>query len=144
MILGKTWLYLANPKTGSTSVESVLEKYGIIVFPGRKHMTGGEAKMRIPWFDDLWVFTFIREEEARLRSFWESRKRHGQMQQTFEEFKANPEANKIFVPQWKYTKYADFVGTIEHLQSDFNKVCDHLGIPRTELPHLNKGEYERD
>ena len=142
MILGKTWLYLANPKTATTSVESVLEKYGLKPFPGRKHMTAGEAKMRVRWFDDLWVFTFRRKEETRLRSFWNSRVKYGKMDLTFEEFKSNPEVSDRYFAQWKYTKGADFVGTYEHLQTDFNSICDHIGIPRTKLPHLNKGEYK--
>lgn len=29
-----------------------------------------------------------------------------------------------------------FVGRFEHLQADFDKVCDHIGIPRLELPSV--------
>ena len=33
---------------------------------------------------------------------------------------------------------ADFIGEFENLQQDFDTVCDQIGIPRQELPHINK------
>jgi len=35
----------------------------------------------------------------------------------------------------------DFIGRFESLQSDFNYVCDEIGLERTILPHLNKDKY---
>ena len=34
----------------------------------------------------------------------------------------------------------DFIGRFESLQEDFNQVCSKIGLPRTELPHVNKSE----
>ena len=33
----------------------------------------------------------------------------------------------------------DFIGKFENLQEDYDKVCDHIKIPKTKLPHLNSG-----
>jgi hypothetical protein len=36
----------------------------------------------------------------------------------------------------------NFIGRLENLQDDFNIVCDKIGIPQKELPHINKSDHK--
>ena len=36
----------------------------------------------------------------------------------------------------------EFVGRFEKLQQDFNVVCEKIGIPQQQLPHLNKSKHK--
>lgn len=31
----------------------------------------------------------------------------------------------------------DFVGRFESLQNDFDRVCEKIGLPQSEIPHIN-------
>ena len=37
----------------------------------------------------------------------------------------------------------DFVGKFENLRTDFNQVCQHLGLPPTQLPHINQSTKQK-
>lgn len=51
------------------------------------------------------------------------------------EFHANAQLDLLDGPM-------DFVGRFENLQEDFDHVCDHIGIDRHALPHINKSKHK--
>ena len=52
--------------------------------------------------------------------------------------------------QWEYLvdlngeTIVDFIGCYENLQTDFEKICEHMGIRRKDLPHRRKAEERKE
>ena len=47
-----------------------------------------------------------------------------------------------FDSQYKwFDNRLDFIGRFEHIQEDFDVVCERVGIPQVKLPHRNKSKH---
>lgn len=110
-------------------------------------------------FQTYFKFSFVRNPWARLVSEYNYRRQHGDAiyLQPFNEFVLNafPTDDKDdyinakdyyrhVMPQWKFLYsnsgecLVDFIGRFESLQTDFDKVCNKLGIGAMNLPHKNR------
>ncbi len=101
-------------------------------------------------FQSLFKFSFVRNPWSRLVSEYTCLRMDLEM--SFADFVSKSLAlketytdrSRHIIPQYDYlydeagTCLVDFVGRFERLQEGFDTVCDKLGIPRTELSHINK------
>ena len=102
-------------------------------------------------YDAYFKFTFVRNPWSRMVSIYKY-SRYFERQE-FKRFLTGVFKNKFWHekrwfmgPQTDFiysnddTLLVDFVGRFEQLQSDFNQVCDRIGLPPTEVPHVNLSE----
>ena len=102
-------------------------------------------------FSRLFKFSFVRNPWARILS--EYRYRNYFQHRSFRDFVLNrmpqpgwDDKYRHVMPQYDMLHddngklLVDFVGRFESLQDDFDKVCDHLGIGNSQLPHRNRSD----
>ena len=154
------FLSIRIPKTGSTSVTTILEPYFDIegqpigateentYYHHRtaKYMKSHFEKMN--WdFDDYFKFAFVRnpfEREVSLWKYLKKIKKDGYVKEKFSDFVKLP-AKRTYMDYVKDndgTIILDYIGRVENLQKDFNTICDKIGIPKQKLPHENKTKHK--
>ena len=102
-------------------------------------------------FDGLFKFTFVRNPWTRILS--EYRYRNYFHHRSFRDFVLHrmprpgwDDKYRHVMPQYDMLHDAegrllvDFVGRFESLQSDFDRVCERLGIDESRLPHRNPSD----
>tara|TARA_B100002019_G_scaffold287225_1_gene298890 strand:- start:2129 stop:2731 length:603 start_codon:yes stop_codon:yes gene_type:complete len=171
MILSKKYsvLFIAIQKTGTTSVEKVLQEYlyphvasstvKIKKRPNFKYkhnsaeILAGCPEIKSIWYE-LFKFSFVRNPWDLCVSHYFYRQREGHEEAVgtpFREWLMNDKKREPIMWQAS-TQYdcltvngklaVDFIGRFENLQADFDKICKHIQIPSIQLDKHNTTEHE--
>lgn len=152
------YIFIHIGKTGGTSIEHALDPHvGLDDNPklkstkntdfNDKHYTLARYIDEYPdCYNDYYKFTFVRNPWDREVSRWKWFTFCGYYNDadiTFLEHLKLP-GNSYY--EWlnnsKQGYAVDYIGRFEHLQQDFDTICDQIGIPRHELPHTNKTKHK--
>jgi hypothetical protein len=112
--------------------------------PACQHFTSEQYQNRFPHkYIRYFKFTFTRNPWGRAVSEWKYFNKVLNLNLNFKQslLSVYPYQHHN-LDQIEYGKGCDFVGKIESFQSDFNIVCDKIGIPQQELPHVNKSKHK--
>lgn len=169
MLLSKKYsvLFVAIQKTGTTSIEKVLQEYlyphvaSSITYTRQdfryKHnsaeILSGCPEINSIW-DKLFKFSFVRNPWDLCVSHYFYRRSRGweeTLDIAFKEWLINEEKREPIM--WQASTQYDcltvneklsmnFIGRFENLQKDFNKICGHINIPYIELDNSNKTKHK--
>jgi len=157
------WLYIAPPKTGSETLRGVLDRYTNIKgggpeedkkkFPPYTHATAHELQICFKaqgWdWNEYFKFSVARNPWSRVVSIY----KYGIQQNRLEDipFKEAVKTWNKYMNHWSCydhhfdkqgNQIVDFILKLENLQEDFDVVCDRIGIPPQQLPHVNKTKHK--
>lgn len=107
-------------------------------------------------YNDAFKFCFIRNPLDRFVSLYFYSKAAGRISGSFDVFCKEFVRMKIDPPgsynerrlsqfnlQTCWIRDMDFIGRYEHLQEDYDTLCDILGLPQTKISHLNSSDHTR-
>lgn len=98
-------------------------------------------------YNTYFKFAFVRNPYERCVSAWKYEIKMGYTpsEKNLLEFVRglNPtDFNSKYLNQYDFVNGCDFIGKYENLQEDFYTICDKIGIPRQQLPHVNKTKHK--
>lgn len=163
--LEKQFIFIELPKTGSTSICSLLEKHSKNIQP-KKHITPRQfrrfSRLHNINVRKLFKFTFVRNpfdrlvsaflydinmykyrplpERERLFNLYGTSGKPGPEEFTsfiFNDLKRVMDRVFFYREQVCWMLNYDFVGYYENINEDYKRVCDEIDIPVEELPWLN-------
>lgn len=148
------FVFIAVPKTGSTSVRSIIDPYSDIVSvndrnsPYKHHTTALNLKKHFEsqgWnWGDYYKFSVVRNPWERRVSSWAYRLKKGQHNYTeFKDFVMHYPAAPQF--HWLSDEDGNFLMDYAFKLEDpdgMNKVFNDLKIPKVKLPHKNKNGHK--
>jgi len=150
----KKCIFIHVSKTGGTSIEHALNPHvpldtssgasqkGNTRFRD-KHWSAKQYKFNYPQkYESYFTFAFVRNPWDRFVSNWNwFEYLNMYTDETFESWLTKVVGTEIYSYERMLREHGetivDFVGEFENLQSDFNHVCQVLGISPTVLPHKN-------
>ena len=158
------FLYIAPPKTGSTTIRAILDEYSDVKGcgplnyneytskPPYVHSKARDLRLYFKannWdWDDYYKFSFARNPWARQVSTYTYHLKRGFLAPPYMNFRSHTMRSRGHAPcsSWfddcQNRQIIDFAGRLENLQEDFNTIFDKIGIPRKELPHRNKTKHK--
>jgi len=153
----KRFIFLAVPKTGTSSIEHALRAYrSPVTAEFNKHATCSRLRRELPvgvW-DAYYKFAFVRNPYDRMQSWYYYRQRKelaaanhprhhlytGNL--SFDEFILSFAKKELMLRQADFIAprgggvQVDFVGKYECLEQDFQRICAHLQLPALTLPRV--------
>ena len=148
-------IFVHIPKTGGSSVENFFtsdySKGGL----ESKHKTAISYESEFPnEFIEYFTFSIIRNPWEKCFSHYNYRARDNSQNgfARFSEFNTwilrKINSPLVFQTQFDFLKNVydeiliDYTMRFEKLQEDFDIVCDKIGIPHSQLPHINKTKHK--
>lgn len=165
------FIFVQIPKTGCTSVANALAEYCINTSRLKNHFTYSEylnnKTKREKVNKDYFSFAFVRNPFDRLVSQFKysgmavwGKVGPTNLDFTFQHYvkyivaqnlrfsnhRYNSKLKKTGDEDWSQLQFVGddvgFIGKFETLQEDFNTICDKIGIPQKQVPHLNKTKHK--
>ncbi len=157
------FIFLAVPKTGTSSIELALEPYrSPITAQFNKHATCSRLQRDLPGevWQSYFKFAFVRNPYDLMQSWYFYRQREelaapehprhhlytGNL--AFEEFILGFAKNELMLRQVDFIApygrgvQVDFVGKYETLEQDFQQICEHLGLDPVRLRRVRASGNE--
>jgi len=147
-------LFIHIPKAGGTSIIEIIRKYN------KDHPEGGHIKATTypkEYRDSCFVFSFVRNPYDRLSSAHKyltggyGNKADVKFGKTLSldfkyfvkhQLKNNMNWQHFLTMVYLLNDDIDFIGKVENFQQDFDIICDKIGIPQQQLPHINKSNHK--
>lgn len=137
------WAYIHIPKTGGNTVSSIL-----LNTPHTEQLTTHGTLNQLRDVDGYFIFSFVRNPFTRLASWYEHRKREGNIQLFSTFVESIDPLDFLFFSQEYYLyhgqrdyKKVSYVGKYENFNNDLRYISNQIGIELNEIPHLNRNSY---
>jgi len=134
------WAYIHIPKTGGSSLSQIL-----LSVPDTEEIVLHGTLNQLTNVEDYFIFSTVRNPFTRLASWYEHRKREGNIQ-PFANFieKIDP-LDYVFFSQEYFlyhgkteNKKISFVAKYENFENDIKIIFNKIGIEQYRLPHINR------
>jgi hypothetical protein len=129
------FVFVHIPKTGGTSISAALG-----IWPS--HVTARDLRLD-PDSSGKFSFAFVRNPWDRIVSYAHSlrgRKKKNVWHQP-DRLVLRPQVDYIMDEAGQ--PLVDFIGRFERLTEGFEMICDRIGIPTPDLPHLNRAAHRQ-
>ena len=159
------FVFVANPKTGGTSIENCLDQYnseyegtGLNTKYSERHCSLKAIYQKFPFIDSYFKFAIVRNPFDWVVSWYFYRKKQQNTNNTknisFKEWLVDENSTAystegigLTISQFDLLSGCDYVklnltGKFENIQNDFNLFCRLLKLPQVTLPHMNKSRHK--